>query len=373
MKAILALADGRVFEGKSFGATGEAGGEVVFNTSMMGYQEILTDPSYQGQIVTMTYPLIGNYGINGEDVESHTPFASAFVVKEVSRITSNWRSEQSLHDYLQHHGVAGIEGVDTRALTRHIRDHGAQQAIVSTEDLDHESLVRRARKRPSMVGQDLVREVTCAEPYRWDEGEWELGIGYGKPREPRFEVVAFDFGIKRNILRMLTSRGCRVTVVPASTSAGEVLAMNPDGIFLSNGPGDPEAVTYAVKTIRELIGQKPIFGICLGHQLMGLALGGRTYKLKFGHHGGNQPVMDLATGKVEITAQNHGFAVDVESLQSAGEEVALTHINLNDRTVEGLVHKRLPVFSVQYHPESSPGPHDSEYLFGRFCAMMAGE
>ncbi len=370
MKAILALADGRTFEGKSLGAAGETGGEVVFNTSMTGYQEILTDPSYCGQIVTMTYPLIGNYGTNVEDVESDKPYAAGFVVKEASKIASNWRSGLSLHEYLKEYGIVGISGIDTRALTRHIRDKGEQQGILSTVDLNPESLARRARERPSMVGQDLVREVTCKKPYSWNEAEWKLGQGYSPASEEKFQVVAFDFGIKRNILRILTGRGCKLTIVPATTSVQEVLDLEPDGIFLSNGPGDPEAVTYAVETIRGLVGKRPIFGICLGHQLLGLALGGKTYKLKFGHHGGNQPVMDLATQKVEITAQNHGFAVDVDSLQTAGEDVELTHINLNDRTVEGLSHKRLPLFSVQYHPESSPGPHDSKYLFDRFLRMM---
>jgi carbamoyl-phosphate synthase small subunit len=370
MKAILVLADGRTFEGKSFGAAGETGGEVVFNTSMTGYQEILTDPSYRGQIVTMTCPLIGNYGINVEDVESDKPYAAGFVVKEVSKIVSNWRSGLSLHDYLKEHGIVGISGIDTRALVRHIRDRGEQQGILSTVDLDPELLARRARERPSMVGQDLVREVTCKKTYSWNEAEWTLGGGYSPASEERFQVVALDFGIKRNILRILAGRGCKLTVVPAATSVQEVLDLEPDGIFLSNGPGDPQAVTYAVETIRGLIGKRPIFGICLGHQLLGLALGGKTYKLKFGHHGGNQPVMDLGTRKVEITAQNHGFAVDVDSLQSAGEDVALTHVNLNDQTVEGLCHKRLPLFSVQYHPESSPGPHDSRYLFDRFLRMM---
>ncbi len=370
MKAILALADGRVFEGKSFGAAGETGGEVVFNTSMMGYQEILTDPSYQGQIVTMTYPLIGNYGVNEEDVESERPYVAGFVVKEVSKIASNWRSRLSLDDYFQKHGIVGIHGLDTRALTRHIRDRGEQQGMISTVDLDPESLVRRAKERPAMVGQDLVREVTCREPYPWKESEWVLERGYPAASGGRYRVVAFDFGIKRNILRILAGHGCRVTVVPATTSVRDVLAMDPDGIFLSNGPGDPGAVTYAVNTIRDLLGKRPIFGICLGHQLLGLSLGGQTYKLKFGHHGGNQPVMDLDTRKVEITSQNHGFAVDVNSLQEAGEDVELSHINLNDQTVEGLRHKRLPLFSVQYHPESSPGPHDSKYLFERFMKMM---
>jgi len=369
-KAILALADGTVFEGKTFGAEGETAGEIIFNTSMMGYQEILTDPSYQGQIVTMTYPLIGNVGVNPEDVESGNPYAAGFVVKEGSRIASNWRSERSLHSYLKEHGIVGIQGIDTRALTRHIRDCGAQQGIISTVDTDRNELIERAGKRPSMEGQDLVREVTCNKSYDWQEAEWDLEMGYRSPPVARFRVAVFDFGIKRNILRILAGLGCQLTVLPATASVAEVRALQPDGIFLSNGPGDPEAVTYAVETIRELLGEKPIFGICLGHQLLGIALGGKTYKLKFGHHGGNQPVMDLTTRKVEITSQNHGFAVDVESLQEAGEDVELTHINLNDRTVEGLRHKSLPLFSVQYHPESSPGPHDSSYLFQRFLEMM---
>ncbi|NOY53287.1 MAG: glutamine-hydrolyzing carbamoyl-phosphate synthase small subunit [Deltaproteobacteria bacterium] len=369
-KAMLALADGRVFAGRSFGAEGETAGEIIFNTSMMGYQEILTDPSYEGQIVTMTYPLIGNVGVNPEDTESGRPYAAGFVVKEGSRISSNWRSEGSLHAYLADHGIVGIQGVDTRALTRHIRDCGAQQGIISTVDLDRNSLAARAGKLPSMAGQDLVSKVTCREAYDWQEAEWDLETGYRSAPTARFHVAVFDFGIKRNILRILSGLGCRLTVLPATTSSAEVRALSPDGIFLSNGPGDPEPVTYAVETIRELIGVKPIFGICLGHQLLGRALGGKTYKLKFGHHGGNQPVMDLSTRKVEITSQNHGFAVDVESLQSAGGEVELTHINLNDRTVEGLRHRTYSAFSVQYHPESSPGPHDSRYLFGRFLEMM---
>jgi len=368
MKAILALADGRVFHGKAFGASGEVSGEVVFNTSMTGYQEILTDPSYAGEIVTMTYPLIGNYGINLEDVESSRPHLRGFVVKEASDFPSNWRSKMSLDAYLKENGIIGIQGVDTRALVRHIRDHGAQTGIISTLDDDPQSLVEKARKAPSIVGCDLVQEVTCKEPYHWSEGPWDLEKGYaGALPEPRFKVVAYDFGIKRNILRNLVAAGCDVTVVPASTTAEEVLAMNPDGVFLSNGPGDPEPVTYAQENIRKLLGEKPLFGICLGHQLISIALGGKTYKLKFGHRGGNQPVRRGEGHNVEITAQNHGFAVDAASLQ---ESAVVSHINLNDNTVEGLRHKQIPVFSVQYHPEASPGPHDARYLFDEFIKLM---
>ncbi len=368
MKALLALADGTVFEGTSFGAAATAVGEVVFNTSMTGYQEILTDPSYCGQLVVMTYPEIGNVGVNLEDVESSRPFVEGFIVKEYWPTPSNWRARQSLGDYLQAHGIPGIEGIDTRALVRLLRDKGNLNAVLSTDDLDRDHLVRRAREAPSMEGQNLVGKVTCAAPYDWTEGRWTLAGGYAKSVEPGTRlVVAYDFGIKRTILRNLVANGCRVRVVPAATPAAEVLAMNPDGIFLSNGPGDPAAVPYAADAVRALVGKKPIFGICLGHQILGLALGGTTYKLKFGHHGGNQPVLDLTTGKVEITAQNHGFAVDVDSL---GGRAELTHVNLNDRTVEGLAHKELPLFSVQYHPESSPGPHDANYLFGRFVAML---
>jgi carbamoyl-phosphate synthase small subunit len=371
MKAILALADGRVFYGKALGAPGEVTGEVVFNTSMSGYQEILTDPSYAGEIVTMTYPLIGNYGINLEDVESVRPFLSGFVVKEASDFPSNWRSQMSLDAYLKENGIIGIQGIDTRALVRHIRDKGAQTGIISSLDLDPQSLVEKARKAPSIVGRDLVREVTCRQPYHWTEGPWNLGEGYQPAKEaPRFKVVAYDFGIKRNILRSLVASGCDVTVVPADTPAEEVLAMNPDGVFLSNGPGDPEPIVYAQENIRKILGNKPIFGICLGHQLLSIALGGKTYKLKFGHRGGNQPVRRGDGHEVEITAQNHGFAVDADSIQDAG---AISHINLNDNTVEGLTHKKLPAFSVQYHPEASPGPHDARYLFDRFIAMMENE
>ncbi|MBI5643835.1 MAG: glutamine-hydrolyzing carbamoyl-phosphate synthase small subunit [Deltaproteobacteria bacterium] len=369
-KAILALADGTVFEGSSFGAQGETIGEVVFNTSMMGYQEVLTDPSYNGQLVCMTYSQQGNYGINEEDIESVGPWVEGFIVKEACMYPSNWRSTDSLMGYMARHGIVGISGIDTRALTRIIRDKGAMQAIISTTDTDFESLVAKASASKGLVGIDLVKEVTCRKPYRWDEELWKLKSGYSRgTKDKKFKVVAYDFGIKRNILRNLAEAGCDVAVVPASTPAEAVLDANPDGIFLSNGPGDPDAVTYAKENIAKLIGKKPIFGICLGHQILSLALGGRTFKLKFGHRGGNQPVQDLTTGKVEITSQNHGFAVDMESLKGIAD---ITHINLNDRTVEGLAHKELPLFSVQYHPEASPGPHDSQYLFKRFVDMMEG-
>ena len=368
MKAILALEDGRYFIGKSFGAEGESHGEVVFNTSMTGYQEILTDPSYCGEIVTMTYPLIGNCGTNPEDVESQRPHLAGFVVKEYCPFPSNWRSHETLDDYLKKYGVVGICDVDTRALVRHIRSRGAQNGFISTIDLDPAGVVEKARKAPPLVGRDLVKEVTCKEPYWWTEGLWDSKKGYEKPAGGfRYRVVAYDFGIKRNILRSLVSLGCEVVVVPATTSAEETLAMNPDGIFLSNGPGDPEPITYAQENIRRLLGKKPIFGICLGHQLIGLALGGKTFKLKFGHRGGNQPVRRGEGPCVEITCQNHGFAVRGDSVS---DEAVLTHINLNDNTLEGLTHKTLPVFSVQYHPEASPGPHDARYLFGRFIEMM---
>ena len=370
MKAILALADGRVFEGKAFGAIGEITGEVVFNTSMSGYQEILTDPSYCGEIVTMTYPQIGNYGINSEDVESQKPFLSAFVVKEACTFPSNFRSEMSLDAYLKKNGIVGIEGIDTRALVKHIRTKGAQTGIVSSVDTDRQSLIEKAQKAPSIIGRDLVKEVTCEEPYSHSEGVWTLGEGYAdhSGEQLPYKVVAYDFGIKRNILRNLVSSGCDVTVVPATTSAEDVLKMNPDGVFLSNGPGDPEPIEYAQENIRQLLGKVPIFGICLGHQLLSIALGGRTYKLKFGHRGGNQPVLDHQRQQVEITSQNHGFAVDTDSLDG---QVEVTHINLNDKTVEGIRHLSLPAFSVQYHPEASPGPHDAQYLFARFIELMA--
>ena len=370
MRAALALADGRVFYGQSFGASGEISGEVVFNTSMSGYQEILTDPSYRGEIVTMTYPLIGNYGINREDVESSRPHLAGFIVKEACDMPSNWRSEMSLDAYLKENNIIGLSGIDTRALVRHIRDKGAQTGIISTIDLDADSLVAKAKAAPSIVGQDLVQEVTCKEIYDWNEGTWDLANGYEKQQGPvEFKVVAYDFGIKYNILRNLVSKGCAVTVVPANTPAEEVLAMQPDGVFLSNGPGDPEPITYAQENIRQLLGKVPLFGICLGHQLLSIALGGKTYKLKFGHRGGNQPVRRGEGHNVEITSQNHGFAVDASTLK---DDAFVTHINLNDNTVEGLEHKTMPAFSVQYHPEASPGPHDANYLFGEFIKLMEG-
>lgn len=393
--AILALADGTIFEGNAFGATGECVGEVVFNTAMTGYQEVLTDPSYKGQIVCMTYPLIGNYGINPEDIESRRPFVEGFIVREGSPYPSSWRKTQTLEAYLKEWGIVGIQAIDTRALTKHIRDHGAMEGVISTVDLSPRSLIDKARSSPGLIGRDLVREVACSESFRWYQGEWRLGYGYSDLRLPasddsegqrmqldlfgqrapdmdrRFLVMAIDCGIKYNILRQLVSSGCNVVVAPATTTADEILAFDPDGIFLSNGPGDPEGVPYLVETTAKLIGRKPIFGICLGHQILGLALGGRTYKLKFGHHGANHPVKELQTGKVEITTQNHGFAVNIGSIP--GGEVELTHVNLNDGTVEGMRHTRLPVFSVQYHPEASPGPHDSRYLFHRFLALMKRE
>lgn len=368
MKAYLALEDGLVFEGEGFGAEGEVFGEVVFNTSLAGYQEILTDPSYKGQIVTMTYPLIGNTGVNLEDEESEKPWVEGFIIKELSPIVSNYRSTLSLDAYLKKHNKIGIQGIDTRKLVKHLRDHGAKKGVLSTIDQDKSRLVQKAKDSPSIVGVDLVREVSCKQPYVYEKAlvkgfEWG-----GRPRTEIFEIVAVDSGIKRNILRKLNQHGFRVTVVPASTTAREILALNPQGLFLSNGPGDPSAVPYLVETVRQLIGKMPIFGICFGHQILGQALGGTTSKLKFGHRGGNHPVMDLLTRKIEITSQNHGFVVDIESLSK--EDVELTHINLNDKTLEGLQHKKLPLFSVQYHPENSPGPHDSDYLFDRFYEMV---
>jgi carbamoyl-phosphate synthase small subunit len=335
---------------------------------MSGYQEILTDASYKGQIVCMTAPHIGNTGVNDEDGESHRPWVEGFVVREASPIPSSWRATGTLEAYLARHGVVGIQGIDTRALTRHLRDHGAQEGVISTEDLDPRSLVARAQASPGLVGRDLVKEVTCPAAYRWTESVWRLGQGYDPPPPARFHVVAYDSGLKRNILRQLTSVGCRVTVLPAFASAGEVRALRPDGLFLANGPGDPEGVPYLAESVRGLLGELPTFGICLGHQVLALALGARTYKLPFGHHGANHPVKDLATARVEITSQNHGFAVDVDSCPPSGLEV--THVNLNDGTCEGMRHRSLPVFSVQYHPEAAPGPHDAHYLFRRFVDLL---
>ncbi|NQU17959.1 MAG: glutamine-hydrolyzing carbamoyl-phosphate synthase small subunit [Candidatus Saganbacteria bacterium] len=355
MKALLVLEDGTVFDGTSFGATGESFGEVVFNTSMTGYQEILTDPSYKGQIVTMTCPLIGNYGINEEDFESEKPHLSGFIVRENSRIASNHRSNMSLDEFLKKHNIIGIEGIDTRKLTLHIRSAGAMKGIISTEDLNPENLVRKAKSSKGLVGVDLVKEVSCQKIYKWN-------------KKGKHKVVLLDCGAKYNIMRDLAKRDCQVTVVPAKTSAKKILSLKPDGVMLSNGPGDPAAVTYVIETVKELIGKVPVFGICLGHQMLGLALGGKTYKLKFGHRGANHPVMDLKTRKIEITSQNHGFCVDMKSLNP--KKVTLTHVNLNDQTLEGLRHKKYPVFSVQYHPEASAGPHDSKYLFEKFIGDM---
>ena len=380
--AILALADGTVFKGTALGASGETTGEVVFNTALSGYQEILTDPSYRGQMVTMTYPHIGNYGINPEDNESKQPWLAGFIVKEACPYPSNWRSRQSLDEYLRQHGIVGIQGIDTRALTMHLRDHGSQQGLISHTDLDPARVIRKAREAPGIIGRDLVREVTCAKAYKWteDSGRWKVGWGGASSAPSRFRVVAFDFGIKYNILRRLVDEGYDVTIVPASTTAEEALALNPDGVFLSNGPGDPEAVPYAIAAVRALLGRKPLFGICLGHQIMGLALGLQTYKLKFGHHGANHPVMDLDTNKVEITSQNHNFAVRGGDSATASQaqpwttsygRVQLTHQSLNDDAVEGMRCLDLPAYSVQYHPEASPGPHDAGYLFERFTKLMA--
>jgi carbamoyl-phosphate synthase small subunit len=377
MRALLALEDGRFFEGKSFGATGTRVGEICFNTAMTGYQEVLTDPSYRGQIVAMTYPLIGNYGINSLDQESESPHVRGFVIEELSALPSNWRSEMSLDDYLHKWNIPGLQGVDTRALTRHLRTRGAMKACLTTEELSVQEAVQRAVKGEGVIGMDYVREVSTPKIYQWDPEDklsepWSIADGDGKRKLPatRFRIVAYDYGIKRNILRLLRQKRFSVTVVPASTTAGEVLALNPDGIFLSNGPGDPAALPYAHQTVHDLMGKKPIFGICLGHQVLGFAFGGSTFKLKFGHRGANQPVKDLQTGKVAITSQNHGFAVDPDSLPS---NVEVTHINLNDGTVEGMRHKELPIFSVQYHPEAAPGPHDASYFFTQFAELIEKE
>ena len=366
--AILALEDGSVFRGLAFGASTDGLGELVFNTSLTGYQEVLTDPSYKGQIVLMTAPQIGNVGVNEEDFESKQPFCSGFVVRELSTVVSSWRATGTLGALMAKYGVSGISGVDTRAITRRLRISGNQRAIISRNVNEPEAAVRKAKALASMEGCDFAKEVTTPEIYEWTEGLWQAP---GQPRAlppTKHHVVAYDFGIKRGILRHLRTSGCRVTVVPAQTSAKDVLKLNPSGVFLSNGPGDPASVDYAIEAVKEIVASKTnLFGICLGHQILGLALGGKTYKLKFGHHGANHPVMDMTTGKVEITSQNHGFCVDVDSL--AGKAV-LTHVNLNDRTVEGLRHESLPAFSVQYHPEASPGPNDSGYLFGRFVRLM---
>jgi len=370
-KAILYLEDGRTFLGESFGSQGETTGEVVFNTSLSGYQEVLTDPSYKGQIVTMTYPLIGNYGINEEDSESERPQVEGFVVRELSPFPSNWRNRKTLDEYFKEYSVVGIQGIDTRALTKHIRDAGAQMGIISTVDLDPQSLREKLEKAPQYVGRDLVKEVTCSQPYAWKQGTWSFPqdrSNLSRQIGNQFNVIVYDCGVKRNILRQLVDERCEVAVVPASFSAEKVLELRPQGVCLSNGPGDPAAIPYVIDNVKKLIGKLPIMGICLGHQLLGLALGGKTYKLKFGHRGGNQPVKDLATGKVAITAQNHGFCVDLETLDT--RDVFLTHTNLNDQTLEGFQHKQLPLFSVQYHPEAAPGPHDASYLFKQFCELM---
>jgi carbamoyl-phosphate synthase small subunit len=378
-KAILALSDGKVFEGVSFGAEGETSGEIVFNTSITGYQEILTDPSYKGQLVNMTYPLIGNYGICEEDHESIKPHAEGLIIKELSPYPSNWRSNISLDEFLKDRGVMGIQGIDTRALTRHIRDCGEQVGIISTTDPDHQSLIAKANGLPGLEGKDLVKEVSCQKAYSWEEAEIVISTAGGNTNEQsenskQCKVVVYDCGVKHNILRMLRNHNCDITVVPASTSAKDLLSMEPDGIVVSNGPGDPAAVPYMVENITGILGKKPVMGICMGIQIIAQALGYKTFRLKFGHHGGNQPVMDLRTKKVAITSQNHCFAIDRESLingqSSKFGKVDITHINLNDESVEGLRCLDVPAFAVQYHPEASPGPHDSSYIFNEFIEMI---
>ena len=370
MKALLLLEDGTVFEGTSFGAKGLKCGEVVFNTSMTGYQEITTDPSYYEQIITMTYPLIGNYGTNKLDWESRKIFAAGFIVKENCPYPSNWRNEHTLGDYLKANGVVGLAGIDTRKLVKHIRTQGAMRGIISSTELRIPQLQKKLTQYPGLVGRDIVKDVTSAKLYKWDKPVINVLAPESRAtsHKSRFKVVAYDYGIKQNILRLLVSQGYNVNVVPAFTPAKEVLAQKPDGVFLSNGPGDPAAVTYAIENISQLLGKVPIFGICLGHQILGLALGGKTFKLKFGHRGANHPVKNLETGQVEITSQNHGFCVDINSLKD--KHVELTHVNLNDNTLEGFRCKRLRAFCVQYHPESSPGPHDSRYLFNTFTDLM---
>jgi carbamoyl-phosphate synthase small subunit len=366
-RAILLLEDGTVFRGYRFAGDGRALGEVVFNTSMTGYQEVLTDPSYKGQIVAMTYPLIGTYGVNPEDMESAAVQVEAFIVREYQDFVSNWRSTRTLADFLEEHNKLGIEGIDTRALTRHIRQAGAMRGVIATDTDSIAELLEQVRAFPGLTGVDLVQHVTCKRPYRWRQGGPQPGADWTRGASG-FKVAALDFGIKYNIMRLLERAGCQVLVFPAGTPADQVLASQPDGIFLSNGPGDPAVVDYAIQTVRDLLGKRPIFGICLGHQLLGLALGGSTFKLKFGHRGTNQPVKDLTTGKVEITSQNHGYCVDMDSLR--GIPVRATHFNLNDNTLEGMEHLELPLYSVQYHPEASPGPHDASYLFDRFLHLM---
>ena len=362
------LEDGTVFEGASFGAAGVKCGEVVFNTAMSGYQEILTDPSYNEQIITMTYPLIGNYGTNKLDWESRKIFAAGFIVKENCNYPSNFRNEASLDEYLKANNVVGLEGIDTRALVRHIRTEGAMRGIISSTEFSTTNLRKKLDQYPGLLGRDIVKDVTAAKPYRWEHGVVDVLSDTESLPKKKFKVVAFDYGIKQNILRLLRSHGCDVHVVPAKTTAKQVIARRPDGVFLSNGPGDPAPLDYAIENVRKLLGKVPIFGICLGHQILALALGAKTYKLKFGHHGANHPVKNLKTGKIEITSQNHGFCVDMDSLKE--KQVELTHLNLNDNTNEGFRCKDIPAFSVQYHPEASPGPHDSNYLFDDFIKLM---
>jgi carbamoyl-phosphate synthase small subunit len=368
--ALLALEDGTVFEGKAFGAPIDKTGEVVFNTSLTGYQEIFTDPSYAGQIVVLTNPQIGNYGTNHADNEAGKPFIEGLIVREYSPVASNWRNDADAHEFLSRHGIPAVTGIDTRTLVRKLRIGGVLRGAISSTVLDPQALIERARQSPSMAGLDLANRVTTVQPYGWTESVSPVSGSEVLPAAapPRFRVVAYDFGIKRNILRRLAHVGCELTVVPAATPAEDVLAMQPDGIFLSNGPGDPEPLQFQAAQVRKLMGRIPIFGICLGHQILGLALGGRTFKLKFGHRGGNHPVLNRITNKVEITAQNHGFAVDPDSLNQ--NDIELTHINLNDNTLEGLRHRHLPLFCVQYHPEAAPGPHDSQYLFDDFVRLM---